>query len=141
MGSVAAPTRPVVADTHILIWYLQGEPRLSDVAVAALDSATAVGDPIFISAASVVELRYLLEKGGIDEGDYRRYCLVLETSGGIFEVAPMDLGVAAAVELVPRDSVSDPFDRMIGATAMALGLPLVTADRKLRRLSALETIW
>lgn len=141
MGSVATPTRPVVADTHILVWYLQDEPRLSDAARVALDGATAVGDPIFVSAASVVELRYLFEKGGIGAGDYRSYCLVLEKSGGIFEVAPMDLGVAAAVESVPRDCIPDPFDRMIGATAVALGLPLVTADRKLRRLSTLKTIW
>lgn len=141
MGSVTVPTRPVVADTHILVWYLQAEPRLSDAARVALNDATVAGDPIFISAASVVELRYLFEKGGIDEGDYRSYCLTLEKSGGIFEVAPMDMGVAAAVESVPRDCVPDPFDRMIGATAVALGLPLVTADRKLRRLSALETIW
>jgi PIN domain nuclease of toxin-antitoxin system len=66
---------------------------------------------------------------------------VLEKSGGIFEVAPVDMGVATAVESVPRDCISDPFDRMIGATAVALGLPLVTADRKLRRLSALKTLW
>ena len=56
-------------------------------------------------------------------------------------MAPVDMGVARAVEMAPRDSVPDPIDRMIAATSVALGVPLVTRDRKLRSLPALETAW
>lgn len=35
----------------------------------------------------------------------------------------------------------DPADRLIGATALQLGVPLITADAKLRALEGLETVW
>lgn len=138
MGEVP---QPLVADTHVLIWYLQDLPLLSDKAVKALDAVAAAGDPIFVSAATPVELRYLLEKGKVTETDYRRYLTVLESLGGYIEVVPVDMGVVRAMELVPREQVPDPWDRLIAATALAIGVPLVTRDRKLRTLPAVDTIW
>jgi PIN domain nuclease of toxin-antitoxin system len=41
----------------------------------------------------------------------------------------------------PRDALGDPWDRFITATAMALGLPLVTRDRRIRESGPVETIW
>jgi PIN domain nuclease of toxin-antitoxin system len=35
----------------------------------------------------------------------------------------------------------DPADRIIVATALTLGTPLVTKDRRLRRLEGLRTLW
>jgi hypothetical protein len=43
----------VVADTHTIVWYLRELPRLSEAALAALDGATAAGDPIYVSSISV----------------------------------------------------------------------------------------
>jgi hypothetical protein len=40
-----------------------------------------------------------------------------------------------------RAAVADPFDRMIAATALVRAVPLVTYDRRLRQLPALETVW
>jgi PIN domain nuclease of toxin-antitoxin system len=134
-----SPT-PVVADTHAFMWYVQNDSRLSAAAGEALDAAVAADDPIFVSAATAVELRYLADKGTVSQDEYRWYLMTLETSAAA-EVAPVDLDVARAVELVPRNDVPDPFDRMIAATAVALGVPLVTADRRLRKLDAVDTIW
>lgn len=132
---------PVVADTHTFIWYLQNDPRLSEAAGNLLDATTEAGDPIFVSAATAVELRYLLDKGRLTPTEFQWSMAMLESGTEAVEVAPVDIGVARAVELVPRDSVPDPFDRMIAATAVALGVPLVTCDRKLRELTAIETAW
>lgn len=131
---------PVVADTHAFIWYVQNDRRLSSAAGEAMDAAVAANDPIFVSAATAVELRYLADKGTLSEDEYRWYLMTLEKAVAA-ELAPVDLDVARAVELVPRNDVPDPFDRMIAATAVALQVPLVTADRKLRKLDAVETIW
>jgi PIN domain nuclease of toxin-antitoxin system len=35
----------------------------------------------------------------------------------------------------------DPADRLIGATALQLGAPLITADSQLRALPELDTVW
>jgi predicted nucleic acid-binding protein len=48
--------------------------------------------------------------------------------------------VAEAVAEVPRSAVPDMPDRIIAATALHLGLPLVSRDR-LIQLSGIETIW
>jgi PIN domain nuclease of toxin-antitoxin system len=40
-----------------------------------------------------------------------------------------------------RAAHDDPADRMIAATALILGAPLVTKDGRLRRLEGLRTLW
>jgi predicted nucleic acid-binding protein len=45
-----------------------------------------------------------------------------------------------AMAQIPRDVVPDLPDRMIAATAVHLGLPLVTADHRIRAAS-LATVW
>jgi PIN domain nuclease of toxin-antitoxin system len=52
----------------------------------------------------------------------------------------LDLAVTQALVKVPRDLVPDMPDRIIGATAIHLGLPLVTCDSNLLA-SAVQTIW
>jgi predicted nucleic acid-binding protein len=55
-------------------------------------------------------------------------------------VDPLDEGVAKAVYRVPRNAVPDMPDRIIAATALYLGLPLVTKDGRLRK-AGISTIW
>lgn len=51
------------------------------------------------------------------------------------------MDVATAAERIPLDQLRDPYDRLILATAIALDVPLVTRDNKIRRLNLVETIW
>ena len=46
----------VVADTHIIVWYLACPQKLSPAAVAALDEADAAGEPIYIASISLIEV-------------------------------------------------------------------------------------
>ena len=55
----------VVADTHTIIWYLRSPEKLSINAVNALDNALNNSESIFISAISLVEMNYLVEKNRI----------------------------------------------------------------------------
>jgi PIN domain nuclease of toxin-antitoxin system len=41
----------------------------------------------------------------------------------------------------PPSFPSDPFDRIIAATARVRGLRLVTADERIQRSGVVETIW
>jgi predicted nucleic acid-binding protein len=55
-------------------------------------------------------------------------------------VAALDRDVAGALSDVPRDAVPDMPDRIIAATAVTLGLPLVTRDGKIAQ-SGVQTVW
>lgn len=131
----------VVADTHVFLWYLQASPRLNESTRLLLDRVTAAGAPILISAVTIVELRYLAEKGTFSEAEVDAVHAVLDAEGTSFEIAPIDAATAWAVGRIPREAVGDPWDRMIAATALARDIPLVTYDRKLRALPDLRTSW
>lgn len=56
----------VVADTHAAIWYVDAPHELSDTATGALDAAAATaGEHIIISATTLVEIHYLVEKNRV----------------------------------------------------------------------------
>lgn len=131
----------LVVDSHAFIWYVQASPRLSDKARQAMDDATSADVALLISAATLVELVYLVEKGTFSEADVEAFHEILDAADSGFEVAPIDRAVARAIGRIPRVAVADPFDRMIAATALVRAAPLVTYDRRLRQLADLETIW
>jgi predicted nucleic acid-binding protein len=62
-----------------------------------------------------------------------------DPSIGLF-IAPVDASVANALEKTPRSIVPDMPDRIIAATALHLGVPLVTRDRRLQS-AGIKTIW
>jgi PIN domain nuclease of toxin-antitoxin system len=129
----------VLADTHIFLWYLQASPRLAESTKLLLDAVTSRDEPILVSAVTVVELRYLEEKGTLTEADVDAVHAVLDAEGSSFEVVPVDAAVSWAVGRVPRDAIADPWDRMIAATALVHEVPLVTYDRRLQALADLPT--
>lgn len=105
-----------------------------------LDATTDAGEPIFVSVVTLVELRYLVEKKVLSEADLDAIHAVLDAAGSGFEVVPVDGAVGWALGRISRDAVGDPFDRMIAATALVRGVPLVTYDRKLAGLTGLHTL-
>jgi len=54
---------------------------------------------------------------------------------------PITAEVAAIATQFSGDYPKDPADRLIGATAMAEGMALVTKDERLRQHFRLKTIW
>ncbi len=56
-------------------------------------------------------------------------------------VRPITPEIAALATQFPDDYSQDPIDRLIGATARAEGLTLVTRDEKIRRSRLLRTVW
>jgi PIN domain nuclease of toxin-antitoxin system len=130
----------VAVDTHAIIWYLTGDPRLSAKAAAALDGATAMGELIHVPSVCLVELTYLIEKGRVPLAARERLLDALDDPGTPCRLAPLDRGVADALQFVSRGQVPDLPDRIVSATALALGVPLISRDRKIRA-SQVETIW
>jgi PIN domain nuclease of toxin-antitoxin system len=140
-GRAVTAGTSLILDSHAFIWYVLASPRLSDKARQIMDDATRSDIPLVISAATLVELVYLVEKGTFMRTHLEAFHEVVDATGSGFEVAAIDNAVARAVSRIPRTAVTDPFDRIIAATALVRAARLVTYDRKIRQLAAVETIW
>lgn len=130
----------VVVDTHIVIWYFSNLAMLSKTAEIALDNAETNGT-IYVSAITIVELIYLIEKNKIPSDVLILLRDALDDSTTAFRLVEISREVADEAENIPRTVVPDMPDRIISATALHLGLPLVTCDRSISRLTSIQTIW
>ncbi|MCA6575029.1 MAG: type II toxin-antitoxin system VapC family toxin [Pseudanabaena sp. M57BS1SP1A06MG] len=131
----------VVADTHTIIWYLRSPEKLSTNAVNALDNALNNGESIFISAISLVEINYLVEKNRIPTSSLEQLLQLIDDPLVNLVVIPLDTPVAKAFTQISRKIVPEMGDRIIAATALYLGLPLVTKDHKISNLSNIQIVW
>ncbi len=46
----------LAVDTHALVWYVEGSPRLSAAARAAVQNTAKQGDPVYVSTVCLVEI-------------------------------------------------------------------------------------
>jgi PIN domain nuclease of toxin-antitoxin system len=128
-----------IIDTHALIWYVFGDSRMTATARAEIDGAAATGDQVGISSISLVEIVYLTEKGRIDPTTLDQVRALLDSEALFVEVV-VDRPVVLAMRGVSRAMVPDMPDRIIAATALHLGVPLISRDGKIRT-SGVATIW
>jgi PIN domain nuclease of toxin-antitoxin system len=129
-----------VTDTHGLIWYLEDSPRLSPAArevFAACDRGSAL---VFVPTICLVEIVYLEEKSRIPSTLRAELETHLREGTSGLVLAPLTREVAETLPRVPRGDVPDMPDRIIAATAVQLGLPLISRDHRIE-LSDIETIW
>lgn len=130
----------VVLDTHAVIWYLSKSQRIPPAVVALIRRTINAGDPLYVSAISVLEVTYLVEKGRLPESALDRLVNALADPHAGIVAVPFDVDVALAARDIPREAVPDMPDRIIAATARHLGVPLVTRDHKIRG-ARIETVW
>lgn len=113
----------VLLDTHVFLWAVSGNPRLSSSARAKISAAQSV----HVSAASIWEVAIKAKLGKID-GDPEVLASSIEASG--FHELPVTARHAAAVAALPLHH-ADPFDRLLLAQAFTEPLHLLTLDRAL----------
>ena len=93
-----------------------------------------------VSSISIVEIIYLVEKSRIPSATLPLLEESLSEQPTLLEIIPITCAIALAVQQVSRQQVPDLPDRVIAATALHLGVPLITRDQKIC-LPDLETVW
>jgi PIN domain nuclease of toxin-antitoxin system len=130
----------IVLDTHVLVWWVSGSRPLSAKAKREVRSAQA-GGLLRASAISLLEISTAVRRGRLALGTaLDRWSEDLARLPEL-QVQPVTGGIALLAGSFDDSVPGDPADRIIAATALALGAKLVTADARLRRVPGLQTIW
>jgi PIN domain nuclease of toxin-antitoxin system len=129
----------ILLDTHVVVWLGENPSQISRAATRAIRMAVERGDGLMVASASFFEIAR-----GIHRGRIESLVPVEELLASIerrFVVAPLTANIAIAAAQIPAPFPSDPFDRIIAATAMASHATLITADEQIRRSRVLPTVW
>lgn len=127
----------IVADTHVLLWQLNGDPAMGRRTRRRLEAALA-SDTLCVSTVSFWEIAILVQRGrlGLTTSVERFRWRVLEM--GIREL-PVSGDVALQAAALSALLV-DPADCFIGATAIAQGATVATADARLLSARGIPTV-
>jgi PIN domain nuclease of toxin-antitoxin system len=129
----------ILVDTHVVVWLAFHQGQLSKKARAAIDDARKNGDGLAISDITLLELATLASKRRI-QLDISLESFLQEVEAR-FIVLPISGRACVRAIGLPATYPKDPADRIIGATALVEGLPLLTADREILRSKVIRTIW
>jgi PIN domain nuclease of toxin-antitoxin system len=128
----------ILLDTHVLIWLANDPEKLSPHAAEAIRRAPLEGG-IAISAITLWELAWLAAHHRVQiNGTVDAFVGEISSRTSIRPITPE---VAVLANQLPASYSKDPCDCLIGATALAEGIPLVTKDRSIRNSRAITTIW
>jgi PIN domain nuclease of toxin-antitoxin system len=119
----------ILLDTSIVIWFIEGAPRLGAQARFRIDSAEAGG--LQVCAISFWEIGLLLSR--------KRLALAMSTAelahslteDDRFQIVPVDSAMAIEAGTLPQGIHGDPGDRMLIAAARLQKCPLLTSDAKI----------
>ncbi|KTC62984.1 twitching motility protein PilT [Pseudomonas fluorescens ABAC62] len=122
----------ILLDTHILLWVLADDPRLSSKARKLIENAA----EIYVSAATFWEMAIKIGLGKLDVNldEIREYCL---------ESGFVELPITAEHAIAVKDLAAhhkDPFDRLLVAAAMSEPMKLLTADPHVAQYTSLAIL-
>lgn len=90
-----------IADTHTVIWYLFSDRRLGAAASAFIDKAAEDGEHIGVSAISIAEMVYLIEKGRIPMGTIQDLYAATRNPRAVLQHIPLGDEVAVSMSQIP----------------------------------------
>ena len=129
----------ILLDTHVVIWLAQDYKRISSRAQATIRDARKKERGLAVSCITLLEIARLAARGRI--GLTPDAETVLREIEERFIVLPITRNIALQAFELPEEFPNDPVDRVLGATALVEDIPLVTADRQIRKSRAVPTIW
>jgi PIN domain nuclease of toxin-antitoxin system len=128
----------IIIDTHIWVWWNQGDSQLSVHQRDAIEDART--DGIGVCTISLIEVARLLQRGRIilPKPIHEWFNIALAQQGVILiSITP---AIAIDASNLPGSFHKDPADRIIVATARAYDCPLITVDREILAYSNVKLL-
>ena len=130
----------ILLDTHVVIWMVSDSSQLSRTAARELRKGERAGE-LAIASITLWELALLYQRGrlrssGTIESSIRR--IVEKSRVHVLEITPE---IADLSRSFPDSYPKDPGDRLIGATARACGLTLITQDERILSSPLIRSLW
>jgi PIN domain nuclease of toxin-antitoxin system len=122
-------------DSHTLLWTLEAPRKLSGVVRRIIEDPASV---LLLSIATPWELAIKTNTGKLDAGKILEK-FDLFTSSGSYEMLQTTVNEVIRAGTLPLHH-RDPFDRLLAAQALDLGIPIVSRD-KIFDLYGVKRIW
>jgi len=130
----------IVLDTHAWVWWVSCPEEISGPAREEIERAMEEHE-VFISSISCWELALLIRKGRLELAIPLEDWIARSEALPFVQFVPVDNRISVRSNRLPGDLHEDPADRIIIATALTLGVPLISKDRKIRDYSHVRTVW
>ena len=127
----------ILLDTHAWVWWAASSPNLSKKAANAIRAA----ETAYVSAISCWEVAMLAAKGRLVFDRDVEVWLELALRLPNIQLAHLSPRIAARSARLEEGFLGDPADRIIVATALEHGCPIVSKDQRIRRYRPVRVIW
>ena len=126
----------LLLDTHTLVWWMNDDDQLSDLA------RSCIADPVnqvFVSAASAYEISLKHSMGRFPEAEIltRKWVDLIQMAS--FDLIDITSAHGLRAGLLPQHH-GDPFDRLLIATALEETMSLVSKDQDIAQYDV-PVIW
>ena len=125
----------LLLDTHVLLWWIDDDPRLSGRSRSLISHA----DTVLVSVASVWEIAIKAGLGKLEVRPNLRRYLLRQLARNEFELLPVLFEHAVAIRDLPLHH-RDPFDRLLIAQSLTERLVLISHDARMKAY-AIEVLW
>jgi PIN domain nuclease of toxin-antitoxin system len=111
-------------DSHTLLWFLAGDPRLSSTALAAINDPA---NERYLSAISLLEIAVKVSIGKLKFAVPFASLFPAQLTSNKIQLVPIEANHAAVLAGLPLHH-RDPFDRMLVAQVLTDGMSLLSVD-------------
>lgn len=116
--------REFLPDTHAILWFLDGDPRLSVHARSLMEDK---GNSLFCSIASLWEIAIKVNLGKLPLNRPFQDIFPAKLEANSIEILPIRVAHLYQLAALPHHH-RDPFDRLLLAQSLSENLTLLSAD-------------
>lgn len=126
-----------VTDTHALVWWFIGSPKIGSTAAAVFEKCEKGENLVFVPSIVIAEALSIFDKKRVSF-DFKKFLRRINDDKN-FLIIPLDYSILE--EMVNLRDIPELHDKIIVSTAKYLNAPLITKDPIIQNLPYIKTIW